>query len=71
MPKGGDLHTHHLRRYGLDYRTLKAIARNALLHSFLDADKTREELQRFDRARADFERSVAGRQTPLQTSPRC
>jgi adenosine deaminase len=54
------------RDYGLDYRTLKAIARSALIHSFLDADKKREELQRFDRACADFERSVAGRQTPLQ-----
>jgi hypothetical protein len=53
-------------QYGLDYRTLKAIARNALIHSFLDADKKREELQRFDRACADFERSVAGRQTSLQ-----
>ena len=54
------------RDYGLDYRTLKAIARNALLHSFLDADNKREELQRFDRACADFERSVTGRRTPLQ-----
>jgi adenosine deaminase len=54
------------RDHGLDYWTLKAIARNALIHSFLDADKKREELQRFDRACADFERSVAGRQTSLQ-----
>jgi adenosine deaminase len=54
------------RDYGLDYRTLKAIARNALIHSFLDTDKKHEELRHFDRASADFERSVAGRQTPLQ-----
>jgi adenosine deaminase len=54
------------RDYGLDYRTLKATARNALIHSFLDADKKHDELRRFDRACADFERSAAGRQTPLQ-----
>ncbi len=54
------------RDYGLDYRTLKAIARNALLHSFLGAEKMREELQRFERACADFERSVTARQSLLQ-----
>jgi hypothetical protein len=54
------------RDCGLDYRMLKAIARNALIHSFLDADKKREELQRFDRSCADFERSVARRQMSLQ-----
>jgi hypothetical protein len=32
----------------------------------LDAENKREELQRFDRACVDFERSVAGRQTSLQ-----
>jgi adenosine deaminase len=54
------------RDYGLDYRTLKAIARNSLSHAFLDAAQKRTELERFDRTCTDFERSVAGRQTPLQ-----
>jgi adenosine deaminase len=49
------------RDYGLDYRTLKAIARNALIHSFLDEKQKRSELDRFDRASAEFERSEAGR----------
>ena len=44
---------------GLDYRTLKAIARNALIHSFLDERQKREELDRFDRSYADFERTQA------------
>ena len=34
---------------GLDYRTLKAIARNALTYSFLDEAQKRSELERFDR----------------------
>jgi len=61
------------RDYGLEYRTLKAIARNALLYAFLDAGQKRAELERFDRASADFdrasadfERSATSRQTPLQ-----
>ena len=49
------------RDYGLEYRALKAIARNALIYSFLD-----DELARFDRASAEFERSMASRQSPLQ-----
>ena len=54
------------RDYGLDYRKLKAIARNSLNHAFLDAAQKRTELERFDGTCADFERSVAGRQTSLQ-----
>jgi adenosine deaminase len=56
------------RDYGLGYRTLKAIARNALIYAFLDEGQKRDELKRFDRACAEFERSVAGRQTPLQNA---
>jgi hypothetical protein len=50
------------RDYGLSYRLLKAIARNALIHSFLDERQKREELERFDRSYAEFERSLASRQ---------
>jgi len=56
------------RDYGLGYRMLKAIARNALIYSFLDVAQKRDELERFDRACAEFERSVASRQTPLQNA---
>ena len=56
------------RDYGLGYRMLKAIARNAMIYSFLDAAQKRDELARFDRACAEFERSVASRQTPLQNA---
>jgi adenosine deaminase len=56
------------RDYGLGYRILKAIARNALIYSFLDEGQKQDELKRFDRACAEFERSVAGRQTPLQNA---
>src|SRR5262249_58198648 len=56
------------RDYGLGYRMLKAIARNALIYSFLDEGQKRDELKRFDRACAEFERSVAGRQTPLHNA---
>jgi len=56
------------RDYGLDYRTLKAIARNALIHSFLDEGQKRSELDRFDRASAEFERSVANGQPRLQNA---
>jgi adenosine deaminase len=49
------------RDYGLSYRLLKAIARNALIHSFLDERQKREELERFDRSYAEFERSLASR----------
>ena len=51
---------------GLDYPTLKAIARNALIHSFLDETQKRSELERFDRSYIEFERSVARRQSALQ-----
>ena len=54
------------RDYGLDYRTLKAIARNALIHSFLDETQKRSELARLDRSYAEFERSVARGQSRLQ-----
>jgi adenosine deaminase len=51
---------------GLDYRTLKAIARNALIYSFLDEAQKRSELERFDRAYAEFERSLARQQPALR-----
>ena len=54
------------RDYGLSYRTLKAIARNALIHSFLDERQKRDELERFDRSSAEFERSLARRQPLIQ-----
>ena len=54
------------RDYRLSYRTLKAIARNALIHSFLDERQTRDELERFDRSSAEFERSLARRQPLIQ-----
>ena len=56
------------RDSGLEYRALKAIARNALIYSFLDQTQKRDELARFDRASAEFERSVASRQSPLQNA---
>jgi hypothetical protein len=54
------------REHGLGYRTLKAIARNALIHSFLPPSDKRAELQRFDRASVEFERTIAGRRWQLQ-----
>ena len=51
---------------GLDYPTLKAIARNALTYSFLDEAQKRRELERFDRSYAEFERSLARHQSALQ-----
>ena len=53
---------------GLGYRTLKAIARNALIHSFLDERQKREELDRFDRSYADFERTQAQGRSTLQNA---
>jgi adenosine deaminase len=47
------------RDYGLSYRTLKAIARNALDYSFLDDKRKGDELKRFDLSVADFERAQA------------
>jgi adenosine deaminase len=54
------------RDYDLGYRMLKAIARNALIHSFLDERQKHAELERFDRSCAEFERSVASRQPLVQ-----
>ena len=51
---------------GLDYPTLKAIARNALIHSFLGETQKRSELERFDRSYMEFERSVARQRSTLQ-----
>jgi hypothetical protein len=48
------------RDCGLDYRALKAIARNALIRAFLDDAQRRSELERFDQSSAEFERSMAG-----------
>jgi adenosine deaminase len=56
------------RDYGLSYRTLKAIARNALTYSFLDEGQRRDELARFDRSSVEFERSVASGQSPLRNA---
>jgi hypothetical protein len=50
----------------LDYPTLKAMARTALIHSFLDETQKRSELERFDRSYIEFEQSVARRQSALQ-----
>jgi adenosine deaminase len=54
------------RDYGLSYRTLKAIARNALLRSFLGEKQKGDELKRFDRSFAEFERAQARSRPPLQ-----
>src|SRR5262249_47147096 len=56
------------RDYGLEYRVLKAIARNALIYSFLEGAKKREGLGGFARAGAESERSGASRQSPLKTA---
>ena len=56
------------RDYALGYRELKAIARNALRYSFLDAEQKRDQLERFEQRSAEFERSVAGRQSPLRNA---
>ncbi len=53
------------RDYGLSYAELKAIARAALVYSFLDGAQKRQELAKFDRAAADFERATAARQSLL------
>jgi adenosine deaminase len=57
-----------VRDYGLGYRTLKVIARNALVYSFLDEGQKRGELDRLARAFAEFERSAASRQSWLQNA---
>jgi adenosine deaminase len=53
------------RDYGLGYRRLKAIARNALVHAFLKDDDKRDELTKFDKASADFERAIAAQDSLL------
>jgi adenosine deaminase len=53
------------RDYGFGYRRLKAIARNALVYSFLDEDQKRAELARFDRACREFEASMVSAHSPL------
>ncbi|CAH1661605.1 adenosine deaminase family protein [Chelatococcus asaccharovorans] len=53
------------RDHGLGYRRLKAIARNAIVHSFLMADEKQRELDRLDRSFAAFEQAVATEQSPL------
>ena len=57
------------RDYNLGYRRLKAIARNALIYSFLPPDEKQRELQRFDRSSAEFERSLTGRRWQLRHLP--
>jgi adenosine deaminase len=54
------------REHAVGYRTLKAIARNGLVHSFLGPEDKRRELARFDQASAEFEQTVAGRHWQLQ-----
>jgi adenosine deaminase len=56
------------RDYGLGYRKLKAIARNALRYSFLDEREKRDQLERFERRSAEFERSVTSGQSPLHNA---
>lgn len=53
------------RDYGLGYRRLKAIARNALIYSFLTPTDKQNELAKFEQASADFERAIAGQESPL------
>jgi adenosine deaminase len=50
------------REHRLGYRTLKSLARNALIYSFLTEPEKRQELARFDLSSAEFEASIAGRQ---------
>jgi adenosine deaminase len=57
------------RDYRLGYRTLKAIARNALVRSFLPAEEQQKELQRFDLASAEFEQFVTGPRWRLRHLP--
>jgi adenosine deaminase len=54
------------RDYGLGYRGLKAVARNALVFSFLDENAKQKELERFEQSCAAFERAEAGRQSLLR-----
>ena len=54
------------REHRLGYRTLKEIARNGLVYSFLGPEDKRKELARFDQASVEFEQSIAGRHWQLQ-----
>ncbi|WP_051357026.1 adenosine deaminase family protein [Azorhizobium doebereinerae] len=54
------------RDYGLDYATLKTLARAALAHAFLSLDERQWQLGRLDSAFAAFERKVADG-LPLKT----
>jgi adenosine deaminase len=47
------------REHGLGYRTLKSLARNALVYSFLPEQAKQQELDRFDRSSAEFEAAIA------------
>lgn len=51
------------RDHGLRYRRLKSFAYNAIAHTFLSEDEKRQEMERLDRAFAEFERKVANEQT--------
>ncbi len=51
------------REHRLGYRTLKSIARNALVYSFLAEPEKHEELDRFDKSSAQFEASITNAQT--------
>ena len=53
------------RDYGLDYATLKAIARASLTYSFLDEASKQNELKRFDALSAAFEHAMAARASLL------
>jgi hypothetical protein len=53
------------RDHGLGYRQLKAIARNAIAHSFLTGEDKQRELDRLDRSFAAFERGVSSEQPAL------
>jgi adenosine deaminase len=56
------------RDYPLGYRDLKAIARNSIEYSFLDADAKRNALAELDKAHAAFEKSVADEQDLLRNA---
>ena len=50
------------REHRLGYRTLKSLARNALVYSFLTEQEKQQELSRFDRSSAGFEASITSQQ---------
>jgi adenosine deaminase len=55
-------HIRGAREHRLGYRTLKSLARNALVYSFLTEQEKQQELRRFDRSSAEFEASIANQQ---------